>query len=197
MKAISVYICSLVLVFSNFWINNAASAQFGETHTSGGDAVEVDDGVSIPVVPCTVRYVQAHSVHHPDLTMPITCYLITSDSQRDGISKVFGGIYDHTKMRWVPHYFDDDASLLAAGSAIYQISNGKINGFARTANEVTGDYYKRVKFFDFCLFSSDKAICGHSEIMKVSDPKPNELSRALKALRGVIYIGPKLPSSTD
>lgn len=158
--------------------------------TGNTSTVTIDDN-QVQMRPCKARYLEPPTALSQDaIKMPSICYEVPSRVIRDALSHMYGGQYVERGKRWVPYYVNDsDREILSPGSAIFQIAGPGGTGFVRTTDEVTGEESQRVRFLDYCIFSKEmnKAICGHSDDLRLSKPNANKLRYALSLLKTMSF----------
>lgn len=197
----AVRLFSIAILVSYIHPNISASSEKRiekELLTSGTSVLDVDDDFSAQIQPCRIHYLQPlRSDEHSDFQLVGTCYKVRSRTDLEGISKLYGGCYKKS-LGWIAYYASDsDKALLSRVSSIYQIKNLDVSGFARTTDEVNGEFSKRTRLLDFCVFSGDKALCGHGEVMRLSKPNRTDLPYALKIIRTIKFVSDKNDSEKD
>lgn len=87
-------------------------------------------------------------------------------------------------------YFENDIErqLVAPVSRIYQLRSKNATGFLKTTDQINGEENQRVRFYGFCLFHADKAVCGEGQSMRLAEPKGNYLPYILRVLQSVSFV---------
>lgn len=102
----------------------------------------------------------------------------------------FGAQWDEDKKKWDLYYEDaNDSKILPPVSRIYQLKSSNATGFLRTTDEISGDEDQRVRFYSFCLFHEETAVCGEGQSMRLEEPKGDYLPAILHILRSVSFVG--------
>jgi hypothetical protein len=110
-------------------------------------------------------------------------------SMNDVASK-FGGRYDSKKNRWVPDFDDapkQDIARLRSVTKIFAFNSVNGHGFYTIQDELDGEPYNRMRHISYCLFYEKKGVCGDGQVKRLSDPRSDMLSYALKILRSIEF----------
>jgi len=111
-----------------------------------------------------------------------------------------GATYDAKKKKWVAYFGDvskEDADLLRPVTRVGPLDAVNGHGFYLTQDDTDGDLPRRTRSLTYCLFHDNKALCGHGQVMKLSDPKGNLLPYALTILRSIEFIDTPAPAATS
>jgi hypothetical protein len=104
----------------------------------------------------------------------------------DDTARRYGGAWAAHEKRWMPYFkSEDDRQIFAPVSKIYQLNSINATGFLTTTDQVNGEESQRVRFYSFCLFHTNKAVCGDGQSMRLEEPKGNYLPYILRVLRSV------------
>jgi len=107
----------------------------------------------------------------------------------DDVAKSYGSRWDVRGRRWAPYYEDRSEQRLAGPvSRIYQLQTTNATGFLRTTDQINGEESERVRFYAFCLFRADIAICGDGQSRFLKEPSGDFLLYILRVLRSVEFI---------
>lgn len=107
----------------------------------------------------------------------------------DVVARKYAATFNSKKDGWISYYEDgNDRRFVAPVSKIYQLRAINAKGFLRTTDQINGEESQRVRFYSFCLFHGQKAVCGSGQSMKLQEPKGDLLPYILRILRSVIFI---------
>jgi hypothetical protein len=122
-----------------------------------------------------------------DFSINFKCQI---NKNSDDVAHAYGASWNSAEKAWMPYYQDaNDQKILAPASKIYQLKSSNAVGFLRTTDQVTGDEDQRVRFYSFCLFHGEEAVCGDGQSMRLAEPKGNYLPYILRVLRSVTFSG--------
>lgn len=105
----------------------------------------------------------------------------------DDAARTYGASWDADRKIWKPYYKGDDEKILAPVSRIYQLESKNATGFLVTADQINGEENLRVRFYSFCLFHGEVAVCGGGQSMRLERQKEDYLPFILRVLRGVSF----------
>lgn len=112
----------------------------------------------------------------------------------NSISKKYGAAFDSVRGRWnsiFPYTPDERAAReLRSATLTYSLSAINSNGFYSTQDPIDGEPRWRVRVATYCLFGKKKHVCGLMRVMRISEPKTNQLPYILKILRSVEFLEP-------
>jgi hypothetical protein len=111
-----------------------------------------------------------------------------TNQQSHDAANLYGGRWDVHSKRWIPYYKNSREQRLASPvSRIYQVQSRNAAGFLRTTDQINGEESQRVRFYTFCLFHMDKAVCGDGQSRFLTEPSGDYLPYILRILRSVEF----------
>jgi hypothetical protein len=116
------------------------------------------------------------------------------------IAARYGATYDANKKKWVAYFGDvstRDGEILRPATRVGALNAVNGHGFYLTQDDTDGDPLRRTRSLTYCLFHETKALCGHGQVMRLSDPKSDLLPNALTILRSIEFIDTLAPSATS
>ena len=90
----------------------------------------------------------------------------------------------------------DEYQVYDQATRIYNITEVNIKGYAATEDDVIGDEEKRQRYLSFCLFHSNKALCGSGTVAYLSDGPKGDLTKyALEMIRSIEFLDDAAPAA--
>ncbi|MCS3507394.1 hypothetical protein [Achromobacter sp. JUb104] len=121
-------------------------------------------------------------------------------SGNNSVAKKYGAILNIGNEDWEPLYptsDQDEIRGLRAVTSIHNFSSANASGFYKTQDADDGLPRLRDRAMTYCLFGEKKHVCGFMIVMRLNEPKTNQLPHILKVLRSVEFLDPDVSDETN
>jgi len=124
--------------------------------------------------------------------VPFTCDKNPS-SGNNSIARDYGAKLNTNNGKWEYSYHGlekEEINILKPATSIHNFSSINATGFYITQDATDGLPRLRDRTMTYCLFGEKNHICGLKTVMRLNEPKTNQLPYILKILRSVEFLEP-------